>query len=449
MAGLAAAHRLRLLGCQATVLEAGDRAGGQVHAVRQVGWALDLGAITVADPGDGVADLLAATGVASQVVQPAPGSERRYLIHQGRLVAVPTTTAEMVASPLLSVAGRLRMVREPFVGRGGGGEESAAAFARRRFGEEAATRFFEPLVACTSGGDPEELLAEFAFPRLVGFERRAGSILKGRMRASREAKRLGRRPPEGGWSFREGLGRLPDRLAEALGDGWQPGRRVTGVAVRDRGVAVDVADGTTLEADAALLAVPATVLGALRIDAPGSPRLASLASMPHASLVVVALGYRRDAVRHPLDGHGVLASPGENRRLLSVQFTSTLFPDRVPADHVLLTATLGGVRHPGDASLDDAVLLDVIRGELGELLGVRGDPVVTAIGRWPGALPLAVRGHQARLDAAVAVESATPRLGFAGSWHDGLAVGAVMQGGIAAAERMATRLGVVSPPPTP
>lgn len=180
VAGLLAAHRLRQRGCRVVLLEASSRPGGMIRTVRRDGWVIDTGALTLAEPEGAVAELLGVAGAAELLQAPAPEATRRYLVHQGRPVAVPTSTAEMVATPLLSVGGRLRMLREPFVARGGNGDETVAAFARRRFGEETAARFIDPLVSGTSGGDPEELLAAFAFPRLVEFEQRAGSILKGR-----------------------------------------------------------------------------------------------------------------------------------------------------------------------------------------------------------------------------------------------------------------------------
>ncbi len=443
MAGLAAAHRLKALGCRVVVFEATDRPGGQVRTLVRDGWVLDLGATTVADPPEAVRSLLTAAGTDALVSRPPAGSDRRYLIHEGRLMAVPTTTAEMIASPLLSVSGRLRMVREPFIGRGAVVEESAAAFARRRFGEEASTRFFEPLVASTSGGDPELLLAEFAFPKLVEFERRAGSILKGRMRAAREARRTGAPRAEGGWSCHGGLGALADRLATSLGERWRPGEAVTAIAVEPDAVTVVLDGGASQRVQAIVVALPAAMVGALIQGAVDGARLSAVAAMPHASQVVAALGYRREDVAHPLDGHGVLAGPSEGRRILGVQFTSTLFPDRAPAGHVLLTVTIGGTRHPGDVGLDDAAILEVVQAELGALLGVRGEPVVGAIGRWPAALPLAMAGHRTRLEAAATVEMANGALAFAGAWHDGLALGGVMQGGIAAAERVVGRLNQV------
>jgi oxygen-dependent protoporphyrinogen oxidase len=336
----------------------------------------------------------------------------------------------------------MRFLKEPFVPRGNPApEESVAAFARRRFGEEGAARFFDPLVSGTTGGDPEQLLARYTFPVEVEYERRAGSVLKGRMRAARTARREGQPRSElTPWSCGAGLEALPRHVAASLGSAFRAGIRVTRVTVTAAAAEVGDASGGRYQVDGVVVALPAPVLGQVTIEAPGSDALAGVSSMPHASLVVVATGYRRDQVTHPLDGHGVLAASSERRRILGVVFSSSQFPERAPAGHVLLTVSLGGGRHPAVASLDDTDVMRLVREELGELLGASGEPVTSEIRRWPAALPLAVAGHAERLAGADGIEAANNRLVFAGPWRDGLMLRDVMQGGVAAADRLMQRL---------
>jgi oxygen-dependent protoporphyrinogen oxidase len=158
--------------------------------------------------------------------------------------------------------------------------------------------------------------------------------------------------------------------------------------------------------------------------------------MPHASPVTVSLGYRREQVRHLLDGFGVLVPAAERRRALSLQFTSSLFPDRAPAGHVLLTATLGGARQPAHLTLPDDALVRIAADEAAGLLGISGEPLHASVQRWPAALPLPVSGHAARLAAAQRAEELAPRLALTGAWRAGSSLGEVMEGGVAAAERV-------------
>lgn len=436
-AGLLAAHRLRALGATVTVYEANARPGGVIATERHGDWLVELGPNTVAEPHPEVRAILDAAGLKDRVIRPSPAAKRRYVVHEGRPVAVPFSTGELVSTPLLSVSGRLRMLKEPFVAKGTDPEETVGAFARRRFGDEAAARFIDPIVAGTSGGDPDRLVARHVFPKLVEFEQRAGSILKGAMRARRDARRAGL-AVEGIWSCPEGLGEVPARLAAALGDALRVATPVR--ALRADGSQVMVAtDGTESGYDGVVVTAPAPTIPGFASGLPSGAGLARLAEIPHASMAIVVTGYPRAAVAHPLDGFGVLAPSSAGRRILGTLFPSSLFAGRAPDGHVLLATFVGGMRAPTLATADDATVVATVREELGDLLGAAGEPAFARVVRWTDALPQAVAGHAARVAAADAVEAVAP-VTFAGSWRDGLAVGDAMLGGVRAAERLWSRL---------
>jgi oxygen-dependent protoporphyrinogen oxidase len=355
-------------------------------------------------------------------------------------VALPRTTGELTSSPLFSIAGRLRLLKERFIpARREADDESVDSFARRRFGDEIADRMFDPLVASTCAGDPRQIVARYAFPALVGHERKAGSGLQGSARAGMESRRRARGRPTGSWSCADGMQQLPQRLAEWIGE-VGAGTPVRAVAALDGRIDVST-DGDTRSFDAVLLATPSAVLGEMQLDLPEAHRLHAVITMPAASVVSVSLGFRREQVAHPLDGSRLLVPSIEGRSILSVVFPSSIFPDRAPADHVLLTTYVGGARRTDLLELGTSELIALVQGELGELLGVRGDPAVSDVTHWRNALPQAIAGHGERLAAAEAVEAASDRVAFAGAWRDGLSIGEVLSGGMHAAQRLVARLG--------
>ncbi|HRP08011.1 MAG TPA: protoporphyrinogen oxidase [Gemmatimonadales bacterium] len=447
---LAAALRLRQLGVEPVLESPAAPAESMISTRAEAGWLVEEGAGWCGPATAQVAALLASCGCDQGKVTSTPASRRRYLVHHGRLVAVPESTAEILASPLLSIGGRMRMLREPFVPRGGDDpEESVASFTRRRFGEEVAARFFDPLISGSSGADPEHLVACYTFPDMVAHERRSGSVLKGRVRAARKARREGRQQSGGEpWSFPEGLAGLQDRMLKALGPVSPAAGRVVEVEVLpDRaGVMVRHELGDSPRFDAAVMVLPARVLGGISVVGNGGVNLAPLATIPHASLVTVSLGYRRSQVAHPLDGHGVLVPSSERRRILAIRFSSSQFPGRAPDDHVLLTVTLGGARQPGQLALDDAALTAIATEEVAELLGASGRPVITRLARWPAAVALAVSGHGHRLAAAEQLEAGAQVLALSGAWRDGNGVMEGMQGALDAVDRLAVRLGWAETP---
>lgn len=442
--GLVAALQLRALGAEAVVLEAAATTGGVIRTIRRDGWIAEGGASSIADAAPEVQALLDAAGVGPRILRASSARARRYLVHQGRLAAVPSSVGELLAWPVLSAAGRMRLIKEPFVKAApADAEETVDSFVRRRLGDEMAERVFDPLISGSTAGDPAQLLVRYALPRLAEWERLGGSLLKGAMRAGMEARRRAGRasaPQRGNWSCPDGLGELPALLTAQLGSRVRTGVHVASVTPVHDGFEVADSTGQRERFDGVVFAVPARALGAIAIGVSDVTAIDNIAAIPHAPLATVSLGFRRDDVAHPLDGSGVLVAGGEHRSVLAALFASSLFPGRAPEGHVLLTAFVGGVRRPDLAALAADELVALVREEFAELLGARGVPQFQEVTAWRDAQPQAVAGHTAKLAAVAAIEAAAPGLAFAGAWRDGLPLAEVMRGGIAAAHRVADGL---------
>ena len=205
--------------------------------------------------------------------EPSAIATNRYIVHAGVPVPVPHTLSEFTSSPLLSLAGRLRLVKERFIpARREVTDESVDSFARRRFGDEVAERMFDPLVASTSAGDPRVLLARYAFPQTVGHEQRSGSGLQGNLRARMDARRRAKGNPRGAWSCAGGMQEVARQLADRAGE-VRTGTQVGAVSARDGRLQV-VANGANAEPfDAVIFAVPAGAIAGIVIDLPEADRL--------------------------------------------------------------------------------------------------------------------------------------------------------------------------------
>ena len=92
------------------------------------------------------------------------------------------------------------------------------------------------------------------------------------------------------------------------------------------------------------------------------PLGSALAGIPYAGSAVVCLGYPRDAVAHPLDAAGLVIPRQEQRTVLAISFSSSKFPGRAPAGHVLMRVFLGGALDPEAATLPDETLTSTIDG---------------------------------------------------------------------------------------
>ena len=127
----------------------------------------------------------------------------------------------------------------------------------------------------------------------------------------------------------------------------------------------------------------------------------------------------------------------EQRRILGVLFSSTVFPGRAPDGHVTLTIFVGGTRRPELAALDPNRLVTLVLEELADLRGARGDPTFQQVVRWPRAIPQYVVGYGRWLDLMDHIEAANPGLFLSGSYRGGVALGDALRGGLNVAARVA------------
>ena len=443
--GLATAWHLRQAGADVTLVEATDEIGGVMRTSRCDGYLVEHGPNSCMLT-DELSALIDALGLTATVRPAAPQAQRRFIVRDGHPLAVPMSPLAMLRSPLFSFGAKLRVLREPFISpRTDATDESVAAFVQRRLGVEPLTYAVDPFVSGVYAGDPTRLSVAHAFPRLAALERTHGSLVRGMIAAARLARRArqesGDAPKRPSIiSFVDGMGTLPVALAEALGSGNVLRRaRVTEIVSGAGGTSL-----VTVERDAGAFALPAHAvvstlpmhaLAAVRLAGDTAAAIGQLASLPYPPVISLALGFRRADVAHALDGFGCLIPSVEQRATLGVLFSSTLFANRAPEGHVLLTCFLGGTRRAELGSASTESLLAIVLPELTALLGVRGAPTFVQRTTWPHAIPQYNLGHDAHGRAADAIEALVPGLIVDGQFRRGVSVGDC----VAAGERIARR----------
>ncbi len=412
LAGLTAARALVAAGVDAHVREGHSRAGGVIGTSRMDGFVREHAASSfLGGPPDGALALCTALGVA---VEPAaPAAKGRWIFIDGKLRALPSGPLAFMRSDLLTLRGKLQLLREPFhPSRGKGRDESMYDFAARRFGTEAARAIVAPFVTGVFAADAHEVSLEAGFPRLAELDA-DGGIVRGMLKRLVRRK-SGDQTARGMWAPKGGLGALVDALATGLGDRLELADPVEQVAPRAGGVTID---GD--EFDGAVLAVPAEEAATLIGNMPElATRLGGFARSPVA---LVYLGYPIDRLPGARDGFGFLVAQGEALRVLGVVFESVVWPDRAPAGMALVRCVFGGGRDPSATELDDDALIAQARADLGVALGARGEPVHASVVRWSRGLARYPLGHRARVDAAM-VAARSQRIALAGADYRGAGV---------------------------
>ncbi len=160
------------------------------------------------------------------------------------------------------------------------------------------------------------------------------------------------------------------------------------------------------------------------------------AEVPYAPVAVASYGFRKEQVRHPLDGFGFLAPRKESIRLLGCLFPSSLFPGRSPAGHVAIAAFAGGRGDPEVVGLDDESLHGQFLSDLDRALGLTGAPVFRELRRWPRAIPQYELGHGRFVDAVAELERELPGLHVGSSFVGGVSVPDCIERATGLAERI-------------
>ena len=430
IAGLARGYALASRGVDVRVLEASPRPGGVVRTERAGDYLLELGPNTVR-PTREIWDLIGALGLSEAALLAPPGLPR-FIEFEGRLHALAPGPQTLLTTRLLSIPGKLRLLREPFVRAGNDPLESVADFFGRRLGREVAERLVAPFVSGIWAGDAGALAVRSAFPMLVRWEREHGSLLRGAL-ASRPPRDPSRPSlPKGLLSFREGLETLPRALAASLGPRLStnaPVRRLTADGARWR---VET-DRESLAADRVVVASPAA--GAARLlEGIDAQAARALSELPQPPLAVLHLAWPAAAFPAPLAGFGHLVVPASDRRILGAVWSSCLFAGRAPHGEVLLTAFAGGSRDPAAAALSDNELLELAARDLSPALGARSEPRLIRVTRYARAIPQYGLDHESRLEALAQAERRHPGLTFIGNYRGGISVGDVVRNGLAVSE---------------
>ncbi|HVS01866.1 MAG TPA: protoporphyrinogen oxidase [Thermoanaerobaculia bacterium] len=433
--GLTAAFHLERGGSSVTVLEAAADVGGAMRTYREGDWLCELGPNTVLEK-EPMVELLHAAGLDDAVLAARPAAKKRYLWKGDRLEPMPSGPGSLLTTPLFPLAAKLALLKEPWVRRPADGrEESIAEFVRRRLGATWLDYAVGPFVSGVYAGDPARLSVRWAVPRIAALEEEHGSLIRGAL-----AKRKGPQPGGRMMTLHEGLAQLPRHLAGRCADVRTATPAQTVSAAGGGGFTVGTPTGA-VACRSLILAIPADATAALLCDLDGES-IDSIAAVPHAPVVVVSLGYRREAVSHPLDGFGFLAPRVESLRILGCLFPSTMFPGRAPDGHVLLTAFAGGRMDPELVAAPDAQVDAVVRDDLARALGVRGEPLFRHLARWPRAIPQYEVGHGRVVEAVRRLERRRPGLYVAGSFTGGVSVpDCVQRGGEVAARVLAAAVG--------
>ena len=455
ISGLTAAFRLKRLGIRSVVLEASARPGGVVATTRRNGFLFETGPQFPRFPAP-LWQLVRELNLEDEFVA-GNSKAKRYILRQGSLHPAPFSPMDLVRTRLVGLASKLRILADPFgYSQPPDQEESLAEFVERKFDDEILHNLVDPFISTIFLGDARRMGMESAFPALVEWERRKGSLLRGALAARRtrqghsqpasSAQTEGNRgalyeangnanklhvtealPALG--SFKSGMAALPERLAEELKSEIRYNVEVSSLAPskglerpEGSGWQVRLPNGETITAEHAVLAVPAHVAACLLETS--APLLASLLkAIEYAPICTVSSAYDRSQVANRLDGFGFMVPCREGLHTICTFWNSSLFCGRAPDGSVLITSFAGRNGEGNLAGTNDEAYVRAIEAENARILGIRSGPLDRVVWRDSRALPQFNVGHARRVKDISAMLLSIPSLHLAGNYLSGRSIG--------------------------
>src|SRR6056297_2788244 len=331
--GLSVAWQAKKLGVEIDLFESKKKGGGVIQTESNGEWRYELGPNTLQLKDPEIEELIESVGLSSRLETANSEASKRFIVRDGDLQALPQSFKDFLKTPLFSGKAKARLMGEPFVGKSDS-EVSIADFFENRFGKEILDYAVNPFIAGIHAGKPENLSVKYALPALHNLEETSGSVILGGIRNmfQRNGKKKTKRRLI---SFETGLHELPAKMSselsniypehtlertEKLGDGWymytNHGKY---------GPYSELVITIPLHKwDDKVLHISKSNLGKIR-------------NVTYPPLSMMVLGYKKEHVDHPLDGFGFLVPEIERRNILGALFTSTLFKNRAPEGHHLLT----------------------------------------------------------------------------------------------------------------
>ncbi len=434
--GLTAAYSLEKNGFEVTVFEKNSGPGGAIKTVRDGEWLAEYGPNTLLVRDKRIVDLFTELGLNNEIIQANPEASKRFIVKNGELIPLPMSILDAIRTPLLSLEGKLRLFKEPFLSANPNREQSIAEFIERRLGKEILDYAINPFVAGIFANRPENLSLRHTFPQMDQLEEMYGSVIWGAIASSRRNNRdekVKRRLI----SFKDGLQTLPHRLASSL-DRIHYQHKVNTIEKKGESWYVTANGLESGPFDSVILNVPLYHIGEL-LGSLSNHNFVFNKEVSYPKLSVLYLGYKKADIQHPLDGFGFLVPEIENRSVLGALFNSTLFEGRSPADSHLLTVFVGGGREPKLAEMDTKELVRMVEMELKQLIGLQGSHQFLDHVYWPKSIPAYHPGYDEVLNSFDQFEHQFPGLRVAGNFRKGVSVPDCIINGLKLAKTMTIR----------
>lgn len=426
ISGLSLAYFLQEQEIPYVLLEASDSAGGYIRSIQKEGYKLELGPNSIlAD--ENILSFLKELQLEDQLLPANNVSKNRYIFRQGKYRKLPSSPPKLLFNSFFSFSAKMAIYKEKKKPVESHENETLSGFFTRRFNEEIVEYALDPFVSGIYAGDSKELLIKKTFPKLLEYEQEYGSVIRGLIKNKGTQRKQS-------YSFREGMEMLPQTIAKKLHHVKynSPVQEV----IREGNDFLIKSKENTYQVQKLVVTTPA--LPTKKYLKKAYPMLSdSLGQINYPTMIAVHSAYKRHQVEHPLDGFGGLNPKKEDLFTAGSIWSSSVFADRCPENHVLFTSFVGGSQYTGNTNHTELVTLGKVHQELAQNYHIAGVPVFQHYHKIAQAIPQYDKNILEAHTLADSLES--DELYVCANWKDGVSISDCIQKAQKLAQKLASK----------
>jgi protoporphyrinogen/coproporphyrinogen III oxidase len=435
------------------LFESSPRLGGVLVTDHVDGCIIEAGPDSFLTEKPWAADLCRKVGLGDQLIGSNDSDRKTYILTKGKLVElpdglmfmVPTKIIPTVLSPLFSVRTKLRMAAEWFHPPHKATEdETVAQMVERHYGSEMVDLLADPLLSGVYGGEASQLSVRAVLPRFADMEAKHGSLGRAMLSARMKLAAATKAPARPLFSsLKDGMQQMVDAVVACLNaSSLKTSVPVQSVIRQDNGWTVS-AGYETDHFDALIMAIPTQAAAAV-VQAADKDLSRDLGGIQYSSSVTVTLGYDEKVRASLPPGFGFLIPRSEGHRMLAATFVHNKFPHRAPENRAIVRCFLGGARDEQILQVSEPGILEIVRSELREIIGLNAEPLFARVYKWKSAMAQYSVGHLERLQRIELLRQKLPGLALAGNGYNGIGVPDCVRSGAEAAGKVLAEMGMWS-----
>lgn len=392
ISGLSTAYWLKKNNFDFVVLEKENYVGGSMQTIRKDGFQIDFGPNSGLETTPIIRQIVDDIGFANEMVYASDSANKRYILRNDTLHALPTSPPAFLSTKLFSTKAKLRLFAEPFIGKSADGYyQSMSDFVRRRLGQEFLDYAIDPFVSGVFAGDPNKLSVKSAFPKLYRLEEVYGGLIKGMIKGAKERKQRAEQSKQNAkmFSFVNGMQSFAIAIADTMKENILLNAVAQKVEKQNEKWKINYSQNGELKelvVDYIISTIP--VYAAEKLFTPIDKEFQSHANeIYYPPVMVLYLGYKKSQVETPLDGFGYLIPSKEKKNYLGAIWSSAIFPNRCDDDKAAFTLFVGGARSPHLFEMGNKKLVEIVIKEFHETMKIIGDPILIEYKHWQKAIP--------------------------------------------------------------